>query len=74
MRIVIFGKEAQLDGISHHVPPEKFMISLLIIFPTWTVLKLYFELIPSSFLLETKILSAKGSNFLFALPIIKLFS
>ena len=30
MRIVIFGKEAQLDGISHHVPPEKFLMSLSI--------------------------------------------
>ena len=28
MRIVIFSKEAQLDGISHHVPPEKFLMSL----------------------------------------------
>ena len=30
MRIVIFSKEAHLDGISHHVPSEKFMVTLSI--------------------------------------------
>ena len=28
MRIVLFSKEAQLGGISHHVPPEKFLMSV----------------------------------------------
>ena len=28
MRIVLFSKEAQLDGIAHHVPSEKFLRSV----------------------------------------------
>ena len=34
---------------------KKFIISLLIIFPTSIILKSYLELIPSSFFVETKI-------------------